>query len=72
MPAQSAFGSARKVMFGDNEVVIDLARHKETRIRDRFRIEFRTKSSMRSVTPISRTHPVASLLRQRSAGTAAP
>ena len=44
MPAPFTFGNAaRNIVFGDNEVNVDFAIHKETAINDRSRVEFRAE-----------------------------
>src|SRR5262249_5576315 len=44
MPAPLTFGnSARNVVFGDSEFVVDFSLHKETRINEKVRAEFRTE-----------------------------
>ena len=44
MPSQFTFGSAgRNIVFGDNEVNVDLGLHKDTAVNDRARIQFRAE-----------------------------
>ena len=44
MPAQFTFGNAgRNIVFGDNEVNVDFALHKDTAINERTRLEFRAE-----------------------------
>jgi hypothetical protein len=44
MPPQFTFGSAgRNIVFGDNEVNVDVGLHKDTPVGDRARIQFRAE-----------------------------
>jgi hypothetical protein len=44
MPAAFTFGNAgRNIVFGDNEVNVDMSLQKETRINERFRLQFRAE-----------------------------